>query len=169
MINLSSLNVTHNELRNASALEEMVKYVKNGGLWDKAALSAHNPARPSPLIQITQFEDGQLFIHDGHHRSASIYLAGRTFLHDTEYEISKWTYHDYAVISHANGWYTPFDPRHFCRTPDFAKFKHQARQKFIDGNETEAIQWIEDNPQIYCEPRTIHSVLDLVTWMICKS
>lgn len=176
MIDLDLLEVTHNDLRRHDVICEMIEHVANGGFWNAEALAEYiskNPrhaGRVSPLIQLSQFEDGRIFIHDGHHRSVSICLAGRTFLHDSEYVLTKWKYVDYTEISHKNGWYTPFDPRVHCRTPNFAKFKVEAKQKFIDLNgadEEPVHQWILGNANIFCEPRRIRTVQELASCVKC--
>lgn len=171
MFNIDLLEVTHNSLRHRDSLREMVQHVENGGFWDEPSLKAYaeknlkHQSRVSPPIQLSEFEDGRIFIHDGHHRTASVFLAGRKFLANTEYVIARWRYYDYMVISHENGWYTPFDPRTHCRIPDFGEFKATSRQKFnIDPDI--AIHWIKDNQDLYCESRKIRYVSELVAGVI---
>lgn len=153
---IDKLIVTHNHLRHEDDLVKMIPYVKNGGLWTKEHLEEFSRkmgfSRISPLIQLSRFEDNQIFIHDGHHRLISTYLAGRDILYPEEYVISNWKYSDYLEINHKNGWYTPFDPRTHTRTPDFAQFKKLAREKFVD-NPKEAEQWILENQNMYREKR----------------
>lgn len=168
MIELSQLEVTHNHLRNHAVLPEMVRHVSEGGLWDRKSLEIYackdsrHIGRVAPLIQITRFEDGRLFVHDGHHRSVSVFLAGRMHLHDSEYVMTDWKYKDYLEISHPNGWYTPFDPRIQCRAPSFSKFKSLAKQRFIESDPC-VFDWIMENTSIFCEPREIHTVEELAS------
>jgi len=106
MFELKILQISQSGLRNQCNIGSMIEYVKQGGFWTAAYMSRfpHNK-----LIQISCFEDGQHFIHDGHHRSVSTWLAGRKYLRDDEYEITTWTYDQYTEINYKNGWITPFD------------------------------------------------------------
>lgn len=163
-MNISQLWVTHNHLRHKENLYEMVRYVAGGGLWTKEYLEEYSRVqgldRVSPLIQLSRFDDGKVFLHDGHHRVVSTYMAGRHILLPEEYQITDWRYPDYLEINHGNGWYTPFDPRIHTRTPDFAKFKKLAREKFL-VDPVEAENWIIENSNLYREPRRYKSVVEL--------
>lgn len=163
-MNISQLLVTHNHLRHKENLHEMVYYVANGGVWTKEYLAEYSRAkgleRVSPLIQLSLFDDGKVFLHDGHHRVVSTFLAGREILFPEEYQVSHWTYPDYLEINHGNGWYTPFDPRIHTRTPDFGKFKKLAKDKFLT-DPLEAERWILENQHLYREPRKYHFVPEL--------
>ena len=153
---IDQLIVTHNYLRHKEDLHEMIQYVADGGLWTAEFLKKYSKSkglnRVSPLIQLSRFEDGAVYLHDGHHRVVSTLLAGRSILDSTEYQITEWTYPDYLEISHTNGWYTPFDPRSHTRIPDFTKFKKQAKERFLI-DPVEAEKWILNNQNLYCEPR----------------
>jgi hypothetical protein len=142
----------------------MIRYVSEGGVWTKHYLEEYSQkmglGRVSPLIQLSRFDDGKVFLHDGHHRVVSTHLAGRSILLPEEYEISEWTYPEYLEINHGNGWYTPFDPRIHTRTPDFGKFKKLAKEKFI-LDPIEAEKWILENQHLYREPRKFHFVPEL--------
>lgn len=171
---IDQLMVTHNHLRHKENLHEMVQYVANGGLWTAEFLKKFSESkglsRVSPLIQLSRFEDGVVYLHDGHHRAVSTFLAGRYTLDPAEYQITEWTYPEYLEISHANGWYTPFDPRIHTRTPDFAKFKKQAKEKFLI-DPIEAEKWILDNQNLYREPRKYKFVSEFaeeVQWQLQK-
>lgn len=164
MLLISILTVTHNQLRNIQSLKNMIEYVKRGGLFSKEDLEKYSLEnslnRVSPLIQITRFEDGALYIHDGHHRVVSCCLANKLYLFDEEYEISDWTYQQYIELSCKNDWYTPFDPRIHCRTHDFNQFKKEARQKFSE-DPISAEKWVFENTQRYRTERLIKSVNQL--------
>lgn len=168
MVKISGLIVTHNDLRNPASLPEMIRYVGQGGFWTETDLASFSKSqrlgRTSPLIQLSRFEDDLIYLHDGHHRTAATYLGGRDYLRDDEYHISDWRYSDYELLSHEKGWYTPFDPRTHVRTPDFGYFKHEARQRFLDGASVEDVaKWIADNEARYREPRRFFVLRELAS------
>jgi hypothetical protein len=162
MVLLNELIVTHNRLRHPKDIERMVEFVSIGGYYTESMLGqfAKNESlsRVSPLIQIARFEDGKMYVHDGHHRAVSCWLAGRQEMPHDEYQITDWTYQQYLEISHENGWYTPFDPRIHVRTPDFNKFKKEARQRFLESDHS---QWINENVHLFREDRKIITVEEL--------
>ena len=171
---IEQLIVTHNHLRHKENLHEMVRYVAEGGLWTPDFLKKFSQEkgldRVSPLIQLSLFEDGAVYLHDGHHRVVSTFLAGRKELNPSEYHIANWTYPEYLEISHPNGWYTPFDPRLHTRTPDFGKFKKQAKEKFLI-DPIDAEKWVLDNQHLYREPRKYRFIPEFaqeVLWQIQK-
>jgi hypothetical protein len=154
-MNLNEVIVTHNHLRVAESLPEMIAHVKANGLWDADYLKRYSELkgiRLSPIIQLSRFEDGKVFLHDGHHRAAATFLAGRAFLYPSEFHVTQWKYSEYLEISHPNGWYTPFDPRTHVRTPNFSRFKRMAKELFITRPEL-AEKWILENKHLFSEPR----------------
>lgn len=166
MLFLKDLMVTHNELRNYKSVIEMSNFVRNGRFFDISYLlnfaKANNLSKISPLIQITQFEDGKLFIMDGHHRVVSCLAGQRNFLDSSEFKISLWTYREYIEISHDQGWYTPFDPRTHVRTSDFASFKKKAKEKFTNGESVDDItRWIFANQSQFLTERRIWTANEL--------
>lgn len=141
----------------------MTEYVRDKNLWTAENLKTHAAMygrSPSPLIQISEFEDGRRFVHDGHHRCVATVMAGRMELEDSEYEISKWTYDLYAEVNHKNGWYTPFDPRVHVREADIGGFKAESRERFL-ADPVAAEEWIRDNPHQYRHDRVCQTVPDL--------
>ena len=165
MKKLENLIVTQIGNRHCKQLKEMANYVKNGGRWTKDYMTEfakkHNLPYTSSLIQISRFEDGQEFIHDGHHRSITTKLGGRDFLYPEEYEVKEWTYDSYIEINHENGWYTPFDPRIHVRKADFLEFKKMARNKFLTEPD-KAAQWILNNVDLFRRERTVWTICDLI-------
>lgn len=134
MIPLDTLLVTQGDIRYRDQIAKMAAFICKGGFWTQEVLEAyaqrHNLPRVSPLIQISEFDDGQRFIHDGHHRGLSTYLGCRDYLRDDEYVITRWSYPSYLEIAPANGWFTPFDPRVHLRAADFGAFKQAARRLY---------------------------------------
>jgi hypothetical protein len=163
-MNINELWTTHNHLRCQKNLHQMILFIKSGGFWTKQSLEAYsnlqNLNRVSPLIQLSKFDDEKVFLHDGHHRVISTYLAGRDYLRPDEYQVTNWRYSDYLEVNDEIGWYTPFDPRSHTRTPDFANFKKLAKEKFLN-NPIEAKQWIAENTHLFIEPRVFNYVVDL--------
>lgn len=163
---IADLATSHNRLRNKAALEEMTKYVASGGFWTEEYLREYalrNNIRQSPIIQISRFDDGWQMIHDGHHRIGATHMAGRTYLRADEFNITDWTYSSYLEICHENNWYTPFDPRTYCRKADFAAFKKLARERFLSGEKQEIIhEWILSNSDLYVEPRGVQNISELI-------
>lgn len=137
----------------------MIEHVSSGGQWTIEYLQVYckkeKLKKPSPLIQIREFEDGRRYIHDGHHRCVATWLGGRRTLFPEEYVLTACTYDYYWEVNHGNGWYTPFDPRRHQRLADFDVFKQEARQKFVDDPDN-AEKWCWDNwPRYRIECRNV--------------
>lgn len=163
MMKLSQLIVTHNELRNSHVITDMADFVREGGKYTRENLfhfsQSRGIGRVSPLIQISRFQDGDLYIHDGHHRVVSCFQAGRFFLMPDEYEITNWTYDQYTELCFDKQWYTPFDPRVEVRTPDFSTFKKEAVQRLNAGEDPKLVtSWVLANTQLYRTSRLIFTV-----------
>jgi hypothetical protein len=153
MINVSELYVTQNGLRNLTQLEKMTHYVSDGGFFTQNCLSKNlSRGRVSPLIEITLFEDGKHFIHDGHHRSASIVLGGRDFLDSTEYRIRNFNYEHYLEINLSASWMTPFDPRVEVRLANIFEYKTNVNALINEGSSNDDIfKYITENKHLYAE------------------
>lgn len=163
MLMLQNLMSNHNRLRHPEILDSMMDFVVRGGVFDRATLeqfAAVNGCRIAPLVHITRFEDGLLMVHDGHHRAVACCLGARPYLHDEEYYIEDDTYESYLEISHHNGWYTPFDPRTHVRLPDFGVFKHEARDRFNNG-ESDVEAWVRENHHRYRVVRELTFIHEL--------
>lgn len=168
---LKNLIVTQEEVRPTITLPPMIQFVRDGGFWTLEALlryaSLHGQ-RLSPLIQLSRFEDGLLYIHDGHHRCVSTHLGGRDHLLESEYVVTDWTYDQYLEVNFANGWYTPFDPRTQVRVADIRPFKGLVRKKLKELEDGVAPFTSEGLESIirqlthkYARPRKFYSVADL--------
>lgn len=152
------------DLRHWTDIDSMIEYVKNGGFWTKEYLEQYSKLkklpRVSPIIAISSFEDGQKFVHDGHHRCVATWLGGRDYLRDDEFVISDWKYDEYLEIAPHNNWYTPFNPKTHVRTPDFADFKAEAKVRFGEDAK-EAVDWLYENLDQFRTLRAINNVADL--------
>lgn len=149
---IHDLLVTQDGFRKPHLLVEMLQYVRSGGLYSQQRITDHSGKDSPPLIRLVRFEDGLTYIHDGHHRIASIHLSGtRNELHEDEYQIQDVTYDYYTDIGLEVGWVTPFDPRTHVRLPNFCPFKKQVLA--IEDREA-AHQFIRDNGHLYLVPRT---------------
>ena len=123
---ISAITVTQEGVHTAGQIPSMIEHVQNGGLFTKELLDDFadiSRTKPSPIIKITQFEDGNLFLQDGHHRTLSIYLGGRAYLDPSEFIFEYWEYKDYLEINFANKWVTPLDVKTQVRQADFKEFK----------------------------------------------
>jgi hypothetical protein len=169
-VRLSDLIVMQQELRYPECLPQMIDHVKDGGLWDRAYLSSFakaNNLRQSPLIQISRFPDGLLFLHDGHHRSVASFLGGRKEYYPEEYQIKNWTYDQYSSINFDIGFVTPFDPRTQVRKADLASFKKKIKTLAAENQEyAREIVWLASKGlcearDIYWEPRKIKTIAEL--------
>lgn len=161
---IADLKVIQSGLREYGQLAKMIDFVRDGGVYSRETLDAYNESQGANLIVLTRFEDGSLFIHDGHHRVASVWLSGtRDFLHPDEYTFKDSTYARYISPNFQIGWYTPFDPRTHVRVPDFFDFKDEVG-RLAAHDETNALSFIEDNRDRYMlsrgEINNISTILD---------
>lgn len=113
----------------------------------------------SPAIQLTQFEDGCVYIHDGHHRCVATFLGGRHELRADEYELGYWKYNEYLEINPANRWFTPFDPRSHFRIADILAFKTEAERRHAE-DPVAAEVWVRANVAVFQIEKTFHLLPD---------
>lgn len=168
--NLDMLYVTQDDIRDYEALEEMIKWVQSGLAFDAFSLEQYAlkiKCKPSPLIRISRFEDGFEYVHDGHHRCVSIWLAGRRYLYESECIITEWTYEQYIDINLDVNWITPFDPRTETRIPNLNYFR-----KYINGriNEKEWTRvqienFIRRNKILYAGKRQMNFIPELAEYV----
>ena len=161
---IQDLKVTQAGLRNQPQLNGMVKFIKNGGLFNEQSISSFCDANPeayrSNLIQVAKFPDGELFISDGHHRALAIALAGRNELHEDEYFIKDWSYDEYLDINFDQKWVTPFDPRTHVRLGEFFDFKQKVYEQ-LEVSQEKAVAYINQHPEQYCLLRSFDDVVSL--------
>jgi hypothetical protein len=151
----------------------MVAFVRDGGFFNNEVLQAYadrQKERPSQLVEVNVFEDGQQFIIDGHHRCVSIQEAGRDYLRADEYQTTKYTYEQFDTIVLSDcgkGWWvTPFDPRKSVRLPHLSVFKKYVHEAVAQEGMEWAITFIRTVPNLYRYPRSflprpVDSVNDL--------
>lgn len=163
-IPIDELMIMQHDLRNFTQIDEMIKYVSNGGFWTQDALAAFavkfHHERVCPLMEIVFFPDGQKMVHDGHHRLVSTYLGGRDYVRGDEYVMKLWKYEDYLHINFDNRWVTPFDPRTHVRVADIGVFKKTA----LDLSKTDADaakSYIRAHQHTYVEARKWTGVANL--------
>jgi len=132
--------------------ESMLNYVASGGLFDSNSIDG-------PLICLTEFEDGQLFIRDGLHRLCAV-LSRRIgivnlqdhVLDSSEYFIENMSYSMFKDINLDKMWITPFDPKTEVRKSDFYSFR-QSVLNLISRN-INPIDFILSNSNKYSVTRT---------------
>lgn len=166
MLEIARLGITQEHLRNPHQLPGMMDFVSSGGHFNKESLLDCQEL-PENLIEIARFEDGALYLRNGHHRTVAIWLAGRIFLHDDEYHISDWKYSNYSRIKFFRdngewqGWVTPFDVKTQVRVGDFLGFKRHVKALYFEQGESAAIEYILTNPDSYVAAKLMHSIADL--------
>lgn len=166
MLSINELTITQNGFRNGDQIRAMVAFVADGGVFEYSALKTYSAGQDTRPINIVRFEDGRLYIHDGHHRIAAIYLGGRTYLHDSEYVITDWKYSDYTVINFEVKWVTPYDPRSEVRISDYWDFKQRAFDYLRDSEATVRIYIIDSyNSGVYTRPRTALTIQDFFRYI----
>jgi hypothetical protein len=140
----------------------MVEFVRRGGYFERNALIAchvcSNREDAPSLIQIANIE-GELFVHDGHHRVIAVALAKRHLIFDAELTVTKYTWEDYTKANIAKKWYTPFDPRTEVRLADLTRF----RKMMANTQEFEELQLftIKNFAHLYKTERTYKNVYEM--------
>ena len=110
---LARLIPTQGDVRCPARVRELVAALRVGCL----VTTPDNP------IRIARFEDGALYVHNGHHRVTACVLAGREVLQPTEYAIQDWTYAQYQEINWSAHYLTPFHPPTETRVADLTRFR----------------------------------------------
>lgn len=149
MLSIKDLKFTQLGLRQYDQLDQMVSFVKSGGIYTQAELDKFTGIQSTNLIGISRFEDGELYVHDGHHRVVSILLSGvRDYLYPEEYIITDYTYFQYNRPNFKNNWYTPFDPKTQLRIADFFKYREKIKN-LTAIDEKKAIDYIAETREEY--------------------
>lgn len=166
MISISAITVTQEGVHTAGQIPNMIEHVQNGGFFTQELLNEfadiyHSGTKPSGVIKITQFEDGNLFLQDGHHRTLSIYLGGRAYLDPSEFIFEHWKYSDYLEINFDNKWVTPIDVKTQVRQANFKDFKTKALWRYEEHGPEVATEYIKSNSGLYLRERSVYSIVDL--------
>lgn len=167
-ISIDDLIVTQRGIREASLLKEMVKHVEKGGYYTFDVLknwvenNKPNFSRSTPLIQISRFPDGLLYIHDGHHRVLSMMLAGRKYISKEEYNLKDWEYEEYLEVNFSNNWLTPFDPRVEVRFSEFFNFKNRVWGIYNNQSPQHAYHLIKTKSELYKTKREVYHIRDIL-------
>lgn len=165
MLDIGLLIPTQNSLRHEHQVDQMIEFVSGGGFFTAETLCKHLQScgkdRPPQLIAVNRFEDGELFLRDGHHRCGSIWLGGRFALREDEYVIEEYTYDQYMEINHDLGWLTPFDPRVEVRRGNFCPFRTEALRISKEQGREAAEVYIRSNRDLYLVDRAVsHNRID---------
>ena len=159
VVHLVSLQTTQSWLRSMSQLKRMAEHVRNGGVFTIDNVPEFHPEDSVfPLVKISRFANGDLYLHDGHHRAISIWLGGREYLLPNEYEIQDWdSIERYAEINLAAKWITPIDLTTEVRLPDTRIYKRLIQE----ADPEDAIELIRNLKHMYATERKYGSVVEL--------
>lgn len=168
---LKDLAVTQDGLRHSrDSLRCMVRFVAEGGCWTADQLAKHHaafslPGTPEP-IELVRVEDGQCYVHNGHHRCVATWLGGRFHLRKDEYRLRDRTYDWFLESNPETGYFLTFDPRIHVRRADFIAVQREARVRFqVDPATAES--WRAENTDRYRCGRAIRTVPALA-WAISR-
>lgn len=159
MIQIASIPITQDGVRDIDQVTYMIRFVQAGGVFDDKTLTAfHSGSWAKNRISIACMEDGTQYFHDGHHRLLAIWMAGRKVLYDDEVEYFDLTYAQYDEVNFETGWLTPFDLKTEIRTPNVHEFKQKAKAMPRENAE----EWVRSNKGLYCHPRNgMYNIEDL--------
>jgi hypothetical protein len=141
VFSLREIIITQRGLRDQSQILSMVEFVQRGGYFSPQAIKEFCEPKGiycSPKIFLSRFPDGQIYFHDGHHRSYAIWLGGRDYLDESEYSIKDFRYEDYLEVNLSVGFVTPFDPRKEVRLCNFLEYKSSINE-IIRGMKSENV------------------------------
>jgi hypothetical protein len=158
-INLITLQITQSWVRSMSQVKRMTEHVRNGGVFTIENVPEFHPEDSVfPLVRISRFPDGGLYLHDGHHRAVSIWLGGREYLLPEEYEIQDWdSINRYSEINLAANWITPVNLKTEVRLPDTRVYKRLIQETPAEYT----IELINNLKHMYATERRHGSVVEL--------
>ncbi|KAL6040227.1 ParB domain-containing protein [Balamuthia mandrillaris] len=182
---LQRLTVTQSGIRDVETCTKMAEFVAGGGSFSFDNMKRHSaqvfhqqardkeirksrPAQPK-LVLLACLPDGQVYVWDGHHRVAAIYLGRREELLQEEYYLFDCSY-TFVNSPHLAQWYlTPHDPRTEIRVAEFGSYKKTIAKLLKGKNDKAAIaDIISSHKHMYAEPRTISTIAELVDKMGLK-
>lgn len=135
VMDLRKIFVTQDGLRHRpGAFWKMVQFVADGGFWTEAQHAIYSAARSITHcfqpIELVLTEDGNCYLHDGHHRCAATWLGGRAYLYPDEYRLHRRTYAWYQEVNPDAGYFLAFDPRTQVRNADLRPAQREAHTQF---------------------------------------
>jgi hypothetical protein len=143
---IAGLRITQGSLRTAAQMTDLIEHVATGGDWSEAETA----------VQLVRFEDGELFLRDGHHRCVATLAAGRrAHLLPSEYVLEEWRYEQWSRpnLSLRPPFITPYDPRTEIRVSDLGAHR-QAVQAVLEAEGSAAAKaYIERHRAAYLMPR----------------
>jgi hypothetical protein len=178
-ISVETLFVSQNGLRSIQQLREYIEYVKSGGKFSR-----------DPKIVLVSFEDGNLYVIDGHHRcdlcinvdyirsntlgcflfillEENIYLKMNIFTvrsyrhsYDTNWVVQGNFEKNNRIILEEN-FLSPFDIRTEVRLSNFQAYKDKVRN-LKDSDPDECINYILSSKHLYCTSRIFNTVEEMV-------
>jgi hypothetical protein len=147
---LDKLIPTHNSLREPLKVTNIMEAIKNGSFENK---------EPCVIFKVGQAN----YIWNGHHRLVAASLLDYLDTDQLPFpiEVKEWKYEELVSINFAVGYVTPFDPAHYCRTPNFFTFKKRIMNVFREWSFQDALYFISERFSDYAEPRRIYSLKEL--------
>ena len=145
-LELAPLRVTQIALRNERQMTDLIEHAASGGSWYRDGEAEQD------LVKVVRFEDGELFLRDGHHRCIASLAGGRPTLRPTEYVIEDWEYSAWAAPNMTTGFITPYDPRRNIRQADLEAHREAVAQIVRDEGEDAAAAYIMAHPENYLAP-----------------
>lgn len=165
-IHLTKLQTTQSWVRSMAQVKKMTEHVRNGGAFTIDNVPDFHPEDSVfPLVRISRFPDGGLYLHDGHHRAVSVFLGGREYLLPSEYEIQDWdSIERYSEINLDANWVTPMNLQTEVRLPDTRIYKRLIQEASPEG----VMELISNLKHMYATERRYGSVIELAN-AIAKS
>src|SRR3990167_12074 len=130
--------------------------------WLARALKAGAPlCAPNNPIRCSQFEDGALYVHNGHHRVTACLLSGRDTLQSNEYVIKQWAYAQYQEINWEACYLTPFHPPTETRVADLLRFRNAVAFVETRAGRKAAEAFILRHAHLYKRRRCVATFIEL--------
>jgi len=161
IMNIRTLRVTQCGLRSVEWVQLLSRLLEETGVEDLSLSDPDLPYSKKPVV-LARFDDGKLYVRDGHHRVVAIHVGNlRTGtnrpLYADEYVVEDWTYDQWMTANPARGWITPFDPRTEIRLGDLSIYK-----KMVDTGIPPSKSVISLLQHLYKRERKgLHTVEDL--------
>lgn len=161
MMDLDSLLVTHNSLRNPDKINELLKLDN----IDNILVNHKIPIMRIPQMRFFR-EVNLYFIRDCHHACVASLHHRLTndkplTLNEDEYTIEDYTFTDIWTANPEVGWVTPFNPITHVRKSNFYQYKTKVMQYLKEFPETDYNTLIKECFDEYAEPREVLTVKDL--------